>query len=56
MSLMKKTYSELILLPTFEERYNYLRLDGLVGFSTFGSGRHVNQAFYNSHEWRHFRR
>lgn len=56
MASMKKTYSELILLPTFEERYNYLRLDGLVGFTTFGSGRHINQAFYNSPEWRHFRR
>lgn len=51
-----KTYSELILLPTFEERYEYLRLDGQIGFTTFGSLRHLNQRFYNSPEWKKFRR
>ena len=41
-----KTYSELTALPTFEERYNYLRLDGKVGEETFGSDRWLNQLFY----------
>ena len=51
-----KTYSELITLPTFEERYRYLRLDGLVGKETFGCDRWLNQVFYNSKEWKAFRR
>ena len=41
-----RTYSELIALPTFEERYNYLKLDGNVGEETFGSDRWLNQLFY----------
>lgn len=41
-----RTYSELIALPTFEERYNYLKLDGKVGEETFGSDRWLNQLFY----------
>lgn len=41
-----KTYSELITLPTFEERYRYLRLDGKVGADTFGFDRYINQVFY----------
>lgn len=51
-----KTYSELITLPTFEERYKYLRLDGEVGKETFGFDRWLNQVFYNSKEWKTFRR
>lgn len=46
-----RTYSKLILLPTFEERYEYLKLAGLVGHETFGSRRPINQAFYRSKEW-----
>ena len=46
-----RTYSELILLPTFEERYEYLRLDGRVGEETFGFDRWLNQTFYKSEEW-----
>ena len=46
-----RTYSELILLPTFEERYEYLRLDGRVGEETFGFDRWLNQTFYKSKEW-----
>lgn len=46
-----KTYSELITLPTFEERYRYLRLGGRVGKETFGFDRYINQAFYKSEEW-----
>lgn len=46
-----KTYSELILLPTFEERYEYLRLSGVVGEITFGVDRWLNQRFYKDPEW-----
>lgn len=46
-----KTYSELISLPTFKERYEYLKLDGVVGDSTFGFDRYVNQYFYKTKEW-----
>ena len=50
---MKKirTYSELITLPTFEERYRYLRIGGQVGEDTFGFDRYLNQMFYKSDEW-----
>lgn len=50
-----KTYSELIALPTFEERYEYLRLNGIVGEDTFGFDRYLNQNFYRSAEWRRIR-
>lgn len=50
-----RTYSELILLPTFEERYEYLRTGSLVGDITFGGGRWLNQALYMSPEWKQFR-
>lgn len=50
-----KTYSELITLPTFEERYQYLRLDGTVGESTFGFDRYLNQVFYRSQRWKKVR-
>lgn len=46
-----RTYSELSKLPTFEERYAYLKLDGTVGAETFGSKRYLNQIFYRSKEW-----
>ena len=46
-----RTYSELILLPTFEEGYQYLRLAGKVGQETFGFGRYLNQMFYKDPEW-----
>lgn len=46
-----RTYSELITLPTFEERYRYLRLGGKVGEDTFGFDRYLNQIFYTSKEW-----
>lgn len=48
-------YSELIELPTFEERFNYLRLDGSVCEETFGGSRYLNQSFYNSSEWKLFK-
>lgn len=50
-----RTYSELITLPTFEERYRYLRLGGRVGEETFGFDRYLNQIFYTSDEWRALR-
>lgn len=53
---MIRTYSELITLPTFEERYRYLRLGGTVGKETFGFDRYLNQAFYSSKEWKRIRR
>ena len=51
-----RTYSELIQIPTFLERYRYLKLGGKVGEETFGWERYLNQHFYNSVEWRAFRR
>jgi hypothetical protein len=53
---MKKSYRELIKLATFEERFEYLRLGGIVGDRTFGGHRYLNQIFYRSMEWRRFRR
>jgi hypothetical protein len=53
---MNKSYRELRSLQTFEERFEYLRLGGVVGESTFGFQRYLNQTFYHSTEWRHFRR
>lgn len=50
-----KTYSELIELPTFEERFDYLQLKGIVGQETFGFDRYLNQILYNSKEWKHLR-
>lgn len=50
-----KRYSELIALPTFEERYRYLQLRGFVGKDTFGFDRFLNQKFYRSAEWKRIR-
>lgn len=50
-----RTYSELKQLKTFEERYEYLKLDGQVGADTFGFDRYLNQVFYKSPEWRSVR-
>lgn len=47
-----RTYSELIKIPTFKERFEYLRLDGKVGEETFGFDRYLNQVFYKSPEWK----
>ena len=49
---MIKTYSELIELETFEERFDYLKLSGVVGLKTFGEDRYLNQILYNSGEWK----
>lgn len=50
-----KTYSELIHLPTFEERFKYLQMRGSVGRETFGFDRYLNQNFYRSAEWKRVR-
>jgi hypothetical protein len=50
-----RNYSELSRLETFEERYQYLKLSGVVGESTFGFDRWINQEFYRSREWKHVR-
>lgn len=50
-----KTYSELISNQTFEDRFNYLRLNGKVGRETFGFDRIYNQKFYRSKEWKDIR-
>lgn len=52
---MKLSYSELVRIPTFKERYEYLRIGGIVGQSTFGSDRYLNQILYTSPEWKRFR-
>jgi hypothetical protein len=50
-----KTYSSVIAIPKFEDRYEYLRLGGKVGEDTFGHSRYLNQVFYKSREWKDFR-
>ena len=50
-----RTYSELVRLPTFKQRYEYLRLGGSVGEDTFGFDRYLNQIFYKSKEWNRIR-
>ena len=51
-----RTYSELITIPTFQERFEYLKLGGSVGHETFGFDRYLNQTLYRSAEWKRFRR
>ena len=55
MNTKIRTYSELLTIPTFMERFEYLKLDGLVGEETFGFDRYLNQVFYKSKEWRKIR-
>lgn len=50
-----RTYSKLIQLPTFEERFEYLKLNGVVGEDTFGFDRYLNQVFYRSQRWKRIR-
>lgn len=51
-----KTYSECISLPTYLERFEYLKIGGSVGVETFGHDRYLNQILYSSEEWKRFRR
>lgn len=50
-----RTYTELSRLPTFEERFEYLKLNGQVSSETFGFERYLNQNFYRSAEWKSVR-
>lgn len=52
---MIRTYRELVRIPTFEERFEYLKLCGAVGQDTFGFDRYLNQKFYRSREWKQLR-
>ena len=56
MKKMIRTYSELIKLKTFKDRFEYLKLDGIVGEETFGFDRYMNQIFYKSRQWTSDRR
>lgn len=47
----KKSYSELIAIDSYEDRFRYLMLNGKIGETTFGSDRYLNQVFYKSPEW-----
>jgi hypothetical protein len=50
-----RSYNELRKLASFEDRFEYLRLGGEVGITTFGFDRYINQAFYGSQEWKSIR-
>lgn len=50
-----RSYSELVQLCTYEERFRYLSLEGVVGGDTFGFDRYLNQQFYRSAEWKRAR-
>lgn len=50
-----RRYSELITLPTFKERFDYLNLIGIVGRDVWGAERYLNQAFYKSGPWKDVR-
>lgn len=56
MATILKTYTDLIKLPTFEERFRYLELGGAVGADTFGFDRYLNQRFYTSQIWQRIKR
>lgn len=53
---MRRTYSELREIDTFDERFRYLALRGEVGNVTFGNERRLNQEFYHSYQWKRVRR
>lgn len=50
-----RTYSDLSLIQSFEDRFRYLLLNGTVGQQTFGFDRVLNQHFYKSKEWKYIR-
>lgn len=50
-----KSYSELVSIPSYEERFQYLKMGGVVGNETFGSRRYLNQALYTSKDWLMFK-
>ena len=51
-----RTYSEMITLKTYEERFDYLKIGCRVGLETFGYDRYLNQILYNTKQWKKFRR
>lgn len=51
----RRSYSELGRFDTFDDRFEYLKLSGEVGRSTFGFDRYINQKFYTSYEWKQAR-
>lgn len=53
--MMKKTYRELSRFKTLEERFEYLKMGGIIGENTFGFDRYLNQKFYRSDIWRRVR-
>lgn len=53
--MMNRSYSELRRFESFDDRFEYLKLDGVVGQATFGFDRYINQAFYTSYEWKRAR-
>lgn len=53
--MMTRSYTELIRLPTFKERYEYLRTSNIIGETTFGGWRPINQSFYRSKQWKKVR-
>lgn len=55
MTSIIRTYSELIRIDSFVERFEYLKLSRQVGVDTFGFDRYLNQNFYHSSEWRSIR-
>ena len=55
MKTTTKSYHELLTFDSFEDRYNYLRLFGIVGEDVFGFNRYINQSFYTSSIWRSIR-
>ena len=55
MSTPLRRYTELKRIGTFKERYEYLRLAGIIGESTFGFDRYLNQLLYTSDKWRNLR-
>lgn len=55
MTTRMRTYSEMVREPTFEGRFEYLKLGGAVGSMTFGFDRYINQMFYGSREWKDIR-
>lgn len=54
--MIQKTYSELITITSYEDRFRYLSCRGVIGAETFGSSRWLNQVLYSSQEWRNFRK
>lgn len=52
MTIMNRSYSEMLSYDTYEARFNYLKLNGKVAGETFGSNRYLNQILYKDPEWR----